>query len=187
MHNVGAAVAEGVEIHDQVPQGAKFISSNPLATDPDQMANSTWSLGTLKPGDKAGVQLELMPLAEGELGSVASLTLLAEASMRTVATRARLVVELWAPKQVMIGEDATVVVRISNPGTGTATGVVLLERVPEGTRHPAGSSLEFDVEAAQAGRLAADRTVAHRGKGGPRGKSLKARAGKRVGRRARRI
>jgi uncharacterized repeat protein (TIGR01451 family) len=150
VHNIGTAVAEGVEIHDQVPQGAKFISSNPLATTGPN-GQLTWSLGTLKPGDKASVQLELMPLAEGELGSVASVSLRAEASVRTVATRARLVVELSAPKQVMIGADATVTVRISNPGTGTATGVVLLERVPEGTRHPAGSSLEFDVGALKQG------------------------------------
>ena len=35
--------------------------------------------------------------------------------------------------------------RISNPGTGTATGVVLSEHVPRGLRHKAGSDLEFEV------------------------------------------
>jgi uncharacterized repeat protein (TIGR01451 family) len=54
-------------------------------------------------------------------------------------------VQLVGPKQVLIGDEAMMSVRISNPGTGAATGIVLSEHVPRGLRHKAGSDLEFEV------------------------------------------
>ena len=42
-----------------------------------------WSLGTLKPGEQTVAQLELLPTTEGEIGSVASVTFRADASVRT--------------------------------------------------------------------------------------------------------
>jgi uncharacterized repeat protein (TIGR01451 family) len=144
VRNSGTAAAQGVEIHDAVPQGTQFISSNPPTTQgPDgQLA---WSLGELKPGEQTSVQLELMPVAEGDIRSMATVTFRTEVSVHTLATRPRLVVQLTGPKQVLIGDEAMMTVRISNPGTGTATGVVLSERVPPGLRHKAGSDLEFEV------------------------------------------
>lgn len=144
VRNIGSATADGVEVHDSVPQGMQFVASNPATTQgPDgQLA---WSLGELKPGEQASVQLELMPIAEGDIQSHATVTFRTEVSVHTIATRPRLVVHLSAPKQVLIGDEATVTVQVSNPGTGAATGVVLSERVPRGLRHKAGGELEFDV------------------------------------------
>ncbi|HEX4000975.1 MAG TPA: hypothetical protein VHX65_20690 [Pirellulales bacterium] len=144
VRNAGTAAAEGVEVHDTVPQGTQFISSNPPTTQgPDgQLA---WSLGELKPGEQTVVQLEMLPVAEGDIRSTATVTFRTEVSVHTLATRPRLALELSAPKQVLIGDTATMTVQISNPGTGTATGIVLSEHVPHGLRHKAGAELEFDV------------------------------------------
>jgi len=46
---------------------------------------------------------------------------------------------------VLIGETATLQIRISNPGTGVATGVVVTEEVPSGFNHEGGKELEFEV------------------------------------------
>ena len=43
--------------------------------------------GTLKPGDEQKAELQLMPTAEGEIGSVATVHFRTEASVRTVATK----------------------------------------------------------------------------------------------------
>ena len=67
-----------------------------------------------------------MPTAEGEIGSVATVHFGADASARTIATRPQLVVETAVPKhKVLIGDQVTLSITISNPGTGVATGVVL--------------------------------------------------------------
>ncbi len=78
----------------------------------------------------------------------------------------------------MIGGDATITIRLSNPGTGAANGVVIAEKVPAGLKHPAGGELEFEVgtlkpgqsrqidltlKAAQAGRVV--NTLTARGEG----------------------
>ena len=46
---------------------------------------------------------------------------------------------------MLIGEQVTLTITVSNPGTGVATGVVLEERIPPGLQHPAGSELEYEV------------------------------------------
>lgn len=144
VRNIGSAPAQGVEVHDAVPQGMQFVSSNPPTTQGPN-GQLAWSLGELKPGEQAAVQLELMPTAEGDIRSQATVTFRTEVSVHTLATKPRLVLQLSAPKQVLIGEEATMTISISNPGTGAATGIVLSERVPHGLRHKAGNDLEFDV------------------------------------------
>jgi len=144
VRNSGNVPASAVEVHDQVPKGTRVISTTPKASRGVQ-GELVFVLGTLKPGDETSVEVQLMPLAEGEIGSVASVTFNADASARSVATKPQLVVETSAPERVLIGDEVTLTVTISNPGTGVATGVVLEERIPEGLQHPAGNDLEYEV------------------------------------------
>ena len=46
---------------------------------------------------------------------------------------------------MLIGEQVTLTITVSNPGTGVATNVVLDERIPPGLQHPAGGDLEYPV------------------------------------------
>ncbi len=144
VRNAGAVVAHGVEIHDEIPQGTKLVSTKPPAAQP-VAGQIVWSLGTLKPGDEATVQVQLLPVAEGEIGSMATVHFRAEASVRTRATRPALALEVTLPPKVMIGDDLTMKIRVSNPGSGVATGVVLTENVPAELKHVAGNELELEV------------------------------------------
>jgi uncharacterized repeat protein (TIGR01451 family) len=150
VRNSGNVTAQGVEIHDEIPKGTQLISTTPTATTGPH-GELVWPLGTLNPGEQVTAQLELMPITEGEIGSVASVSFRADASARTLATKPQLTLQVTAPKQVMIGGDVTLTIRLSNPGSGTAAGVVLAERVPPGLRHPAGTELEFEVGALKPG------------------------------------
>lgn len=144
VRNVGTVPAQDVEIRDEVPQGARLLGTNPPASQSAE-GEIVFSLGTMKPGDETTVQLELMPTEEGEIGSVARLHFASEVSVRTVATRPELVLEVSAPREVLIGDDVTFSIKISNPGTGMANDVVLSETVPEYLEHPAGAELEYPV------------------------------------------
>lgn len=144
VRNAGSVAAQGVEIHDELPKGTQLVSTHPNATQGSR-GELVWSLGTINPGDQVVATLELMPIAEGEIGSVASVTFHADASARTLATKPQLAMQVSAPKQVMKGGDVTFTIRLSNPGSGAATGVVLAEKVPAGLKHPAGGELEFEV------------------------------------------
>ena len=144
IRNTGAIAAREVEVRDQVPKGTRLIGTTPRASRGAE-GELVWALGTLRPGDESSVEVQLEPVAEGEIGSVATVRFQADASARSVVTKPELLVQTSAPAQVLNGEEITLTVEISNPGSGTATGVVLEEHVPAGMRHPAGSTLEYEV------------------------------------------
>jgi uncharacterized repeat protein (TIGR01451 family) len=144
VRNIGQVDASNVEVIDAVPQGTQLVSTNPKAT-VGPRGEIDWKLGDMKPGAETKLELELMPLSEGEIGGVAVVQFRATASVRTIATKPELVLEINAPKQVMIGSDAAVGIKLSNPGTGAASKVILQERVPAGLQHPAGGELELEI------------------------------------------
>ena len=108
----------------------------------------------MKPGEEQTAELQVMPMTEGEIGSVATVHFRAEASVRTMATKPMLNIEVFAPSKVMKGEEVTLKIKLSNPGSGAATGVVLSENVPAGLKHRAGPELEFEVGTLKPGEIA---------------------------------
>ncbi len=150
VRNVGNATARNVQIHDETPQGTRLLSAEPTASQagPGQV---TWSIGALPPGEEATVSMEVMPLTEGEIGSVATVHFASEASARTICTRPQLTLDVHGPREVLIGEDATLSIKVSNPGTGVATNIVLSESIPEQLLHPAGPELEYEIGALKPG------------------------------------
>ena len=149
VRNVGAAVAHDVVLRDAIPAGASLITTTPPAS-PVSASDGTvgdlvWTLGLLGPGNETKVAMEVMPEAEGEIGSVASVTFRADATIRSRATKPALQLDADEPKAVLIGKPINFTIKVTNPGTGVATGVVLEGVLPDGVTHRAGRELEFDV------------------------------------------
>lgn len=149
VQNVGRRPADDVIIRDELPHGTKFVSSSPRAD--VSGAELTWQLGTLSAGEQRAVEVQLMPTEEGEIGSVATVSFSAPASVKTLCTMPQLAIRMTAPSQVMIGEEQQVKIELRNPGSGDATGVMLFENVPQQVRHEAGPSLEFEIGTLRAG------------------------------------
>jgi uncharacterized repeat protein (TIGR01451 family) len=151
VRNVGSATAHDVTLRDAIPFGTALVATVPPASPvaPASGAGAegelVWALGTLDPGGQARVTMEVMPQEEGEIGSVASVSFRADASIRSRATKPALKIEATEPKPVLIGRDMQLTLSVSNPGSGVATGVVLEGFLPETVSHRAGSELEFDV------------------------------------------
>ena len=149
VRNVGGQVAEDVTIRDEVPNGTKLISTTPTA-DSDG-SRLTWQLGKLSAGEERSIEMQVMPTAEGEIGSVATVTYSAQASVKARCTMPQLALRLTAPNEVMIGGEQRVKIELRNPGTGDATGVMLFENVPQNLKHAAGPALEFEIGTLRAG------------------------------------
>lgn len=150
VRNVGAVPAHDVRVHDELPQGVQLINTHPRA-ERGQAGELVWTFGTLRPGEETVAKLEVMPTAEGEIGSVAHVHFSTEASARVLSTRPALRVDVVAPPEVLIGQMTTFEITVTNPGTGVATGVVLTEHVPAGLEHEAGTELEYEVGNLQPG------------------------------------
>lgn len=144
VRNVGPVRATDVTVQDQVPRKTRLVSTSPEAQRAADGA-LVWNVGNLEPGEERVVKMEVTPIDDGELGSVALVSFTAASSAKTVATRPELKLEVTAPKEVMIGSDAALVIKISNPGTGAATGIVLREVLPDHFTHPGGGELEYEV------------------------------------------
>ena len=144
VRNTGTAVANDVEIHDLLPQGTQLTSTTPKAAQ-GRNGELVWTLGPMRPGDEATVQVEVLPTTEGEIGSIATVHFAAAASARTVCTKPEIAIEVSAPRSVMVGDEVPLKIRIFNSGTGAATGVYLTEFVPPGMEHAAGGELEYEI------------------------------------------
>lgn len=168
IRNVGSAAAHEVTLHDAVPAGARLIATTPPAA-PAAAAGEgdlIWALGTLEPGAATKVAMDVMPEAEGEIGSIASVTFRADASVRSRSTKPAIQIDAAPPSPVLVGGTITSSIVISNPGTGIATGIVLVGTLPEGVEHPAGKELEFDVGQLKPGeRRTIDLTLASKAPG----------------------
>ena len=130
-----------VVVRDEVPERTRFAGSTPQAQQ-DGRTGLLWDLGTLEGGEERAIEIQLVPLREGEFGSVATVTFACPAGGRSRAVQPRLAVNIDGPKQVLIGQEAKLSITVTNEGTGTARNVFLLEHVPEGLRHMAGDQLE---------------------------------------------
>jgi len=141
IQNVGNSAAKNVIITDRVPQGTRLLSTIPDAT-VSPNGELVWSLHNFDPNAKTIMEMKVLPLREGEIGSVATVTYTGEASGRIVVTRPMLKVEVKAPAEVKLGEIAHLEITVTNPGTATATNIVLEERVPEGLYHRDGRVMQ---------------------------------------------
>jgi len=82
---------------------------------------------------------------------VATVTFAAQASAKSRSTRPELALRMTTKPRVMAGDRHLVQIEVSNPGTGDATGVMLLETLPQGVTHEAGTALEFEIGTLPAG------------------------------------
>jgi uncharacterized repeat protein (TIGR01451 family) len=149
VQNNSQRTAHNVQVVDEVPLGTQLVGTAPKAN--VSGAQVVWDLGTLGGGEERIVEMELMPTEEGEIGSVATVTFAAQASAKTRSTRPQLALRLSSNPRVMIGEQQLVTIEVTNPGSGDATGVMLLESIPQGVSHEAGPALEFEVGTLRAG------------------------------------
>ncbi len=150
IHNIGRTPAKGIQVIDAVPQGTQLRGTSPRA-DHAAAGKIIWNVDTLAPGEERAFEVQLMPQQEGDIGSVAMIQFAAQASVRTRCTKAELQLHTTAPRKVMVGDQQVISIEIHNPGTGDATGVMLIENVPQGMSHTHGQSLEFEVGTLRAG------------------------------------
>ena len=143
VQNTGQRTAQNVQIHDEVPLGTDLVGTSPRAS--VSGSHIAWDVGTLSVGEERTVEVELIPTEEGELGSVATVTFATQASAKARCTKPELALRLSCKPQVHAGQQHLVQIEISNPGSGEATGVMLLETVPAGVSHEAGPALEFEI------------------------------------------
>lgn len=148
--NASDKEVRNVVVRDQTPKGTKFLEGSPQ---PAALADGTltWNVGALKPQEELTITMRVLPMEEGEIGSVATVLFATEASARTVCTKPKLAIRVSGPPNVLIGQPAECELVVTNEGTGAATAVAIEADLPAQFRHPAGAQLEYEIGALQPG------------------------------------
>lgn len=148
--NVGTALARQVQVVDVVPNGTQFVAAQP-PIQPDSNGELIWDLGDLPPGNERIIQLQLLPEAEGEIGSVASVTFAAVAGVRTLATQPKLVLSHNVVEQVLLSKNFYVQLKLTNEGSGAADNVSLEADLPANLKCSAGSQIVANIKTLKPG------------------------------------
>ena len=152
IRNVGESAANSVVVEDQVPKGTSLSGTIPRAELTGKKL--IWRLGTIKPGEQKEISVKVVPVAEGQVGSVATVNFQAEIASRTTIASPKLSMKLTSQPQVRLGETVQLNFQITNNGTVDAHKVVLRNLIPENMRAPdvAERDLEFEVGTLAAGK-----------------------------------
>jgi len=141
--NHGTSTARHVVVEDRVPANVELVGTIPQAElHGDRLV---WKLGSLPAGAEKKISIKVIPKAEGRVGSVATVSFVAEVAAATRVTQPKLHFELSGPQRVKLGERVTLKFFVRNEGTAEVTGVVLRDIIPTELHHPDGNDLEYEI------------------------------------------
>ncbi len=141
--NSGGAAASDVNVDAYFPSSIRITDAKPApnaATD-----HVTWSFKSIAAGEEKRIALNIIPSQRGELAANANVRFTSAASTVFTVEEPQLKLALTGPSQVTVGEPATQVVTITNPGTGVAHNVTIDVTIPEGLEHARGSRLQMEL------------------------------------------
>ena len=152
IRNIGESAANAVVVEDQVPMGTKLSGTIPRAELTGKKL--IWRLGTIKPGEQKEIQVKVVPVAEGQVGSIATVNFTAEVASRTTIASPKLSLKLTAAPQARVNETVTLNFQITNNGSVDASRVVLRNVIPENLKlaDVTERDLEYEIGTISAGK-----------------------------------
>lgn len=151
--NRGNATAAELVVEDHIPKGCRLIGTRPQAV----MIGTKliWRLGRLEAGKSQSILVKVIPIEQGEIGSVATVSFVTEVAARTEIrsssyTPLELTVE--APRKVNSGEVVVMKFRVKNNSGQNALNVKLQDIIPDGLLHETGNDLTYDIGTIESGR-----------------------------------
>lgn len=151
--NNGETNASEVIVEDRIPTGCKLVGTIPQA----ELIGSKilWRLGRLPAKSDQKLLIKVVPLEEGEIGSVATVNFVAEVSTVTSvkqAAKPEIKLEVQNRETAKVGENVLFRFRVANEGSVDAQDVSLQDIVPVGFEHPAGKDVTYEIGDLPAGK-----------------------------------
>jgi uncharacterized repeat protein (TIGR01451 family) len=118
------------------------------ATEPNAVSEGNvymWELGTLQPQQEKILQVKLIADGRGDMAPQAWVTFTGSSVMRIAVREPKLTVKASAPEKVLVGDAATFMLTVSNPGDGVAEQVKVHAQLSEGLEHAKGNKVDFEI------------------------------------------
>ena len=143
INNAGPSTATGVEITDQLPDGYNYISDTGNGT--YDATSGIWTVGSLEKDESQSLEIVVEVLASGNYNNQATISNVNEEDSNEdndeadadANTDPSPVVDLSLEKTVdntapKVGDQVTFTLKINNAGPSTATGVEVVDQLPDG-------------------------------------------------------
>ncbi len=152
--NLTGVPLSNVQIEDVMPESYEYASASPQA-DSTAGGTITWDLGTMAARSTQTITVTGKATAEGTLTNCATGSYDLVACVDTQVVQPAIEIAKSGPAEVLQCDPITYEVVVTNPGTGPATNVVVVDNLPDGLETASGSDqVKFDI-----GTLAAGESV----------------------------
>jgi uncharacterized repeat protein (TIGR01451 family) len=142
VQNPGDFTAKGVVVSDLLPDGASLVAATPQPS--SAAGNLQWSLGDLQGGETRNIALQIRFDRPGTVNHCAGVTteerLSAQNCVATTVLAPSLRVTMSGPPAAEVGTDVTFQAQITNTGSTTLTGLVIVDRYDDGLQHASESA-----------------------------------------------
>ena len=157
VNNLGPDEASGVVVVDELPAGFSYLDSTADQGSYDS-ATGLWTVGSLANGASAGLSIEAVVTTSGPYLNTASVSAEtfdpdlsnneAEAEVSIVEPQADLAVSKQVnPAQAEVGASVTFTVIAANLGPDNATGVLVIDQLPDGYEYVESSATQGSFDA----------------------------------------
>ena len=133
--NAGSTTVNQLAIDAFFPSNIRLIAAVPTpesATD-----RLTWSVDQLTAGSEKSFTVKLIPSKRGEIGASAQVRFTGTSSAAFAVHEPMLKVAVKSPsREVMLGDPASQMITVTNPGTGSVHDVKIEAKLSAGLEHP---------------------------------------------------
>lgn len=146
VRNTGNSDAMQVRIRDELPEGLKFLSSEPPPDQVERDSVLTWSRPVVPAGSDMVIAMKVEPVKTGDLEHGASVWFRSGSSAATKVLQPKLTIEQTASAPTVLkGHAVEFTIRVRNDGDGPARDVKVVARLSPGLRYGSGRRAESEV------------------------------------------
>lgn len=147
--NDGDATAAEVGVDAWFPPTVRLTETVPEPVAATDIVS--WRFDRLDAGEQRSIMILLIPAERGEITASANVHFTSSVAKTFSVDEPMLSLAIQGPEKVLLGEPASQIVTVSNPGTGVAQNVVVEVQLPEGLQHPKGNRLKMELGSLSAG------------------------------------
>ena len=141
--NTGKVSVTDIEVDAYFPAWVRITDSEPKPFNTQDRL--TWKVPTLNSGETTTIHVSLVPAKRGKLTTSAYVRFTTAVGGVFDVEEPLLKVAVKGSKDVMVGEPASQIITLTNPGTGNTENVTIKAQIPKGLKHVRGEELEMKV------------------------------------------